>query len=148
MIFDAWRRRRRLRKLRREMARELRRRYGAQSAYTPEQVDRTWGDLHFYGADRPYAHAFFGDRTRYTDATPVGDGPTYEEARAEVAETFFHGDQDFAADDVIDDVIDGGTGGYDHVDAGDGGSGGGSDGGGADSGGSGGGGDGGGGSDG
>lgn len=142
MIFDAWRRKRRLRKMRGEMGRALRRRYGAQSAYTPDQIDRTWGDVHGYGADRAYAHAFFGDRTQYTAATPVGDGPTYEEARAEVADTFFHGNEHFAADDVID----GGTGGYDHVDAGDGG---GSDGGGSDGGGSdgGGGGDGGGGSD-
>ncbi|MFO0933957.1 MAG: DUF6559 family protein [Planctomycetota bacterium] len=133
MIFDAWRRKRRLRKMRGEMARELRRRYGAQSAYTPDQIDRTWGDLHFFGADRPYAHAFFGDRTRYTDATPIGDGPTYEEARAEVADTFFHGNEHFAADDVLD----GGPGGYDHVDAGDGhgSEGGGSDGGGGDGGG-------------
>ncbi|MBL9085922.1 MAG: hypothetical protein JNM10_02165 [Planctomycetia bacterium] len=134
MMFGAWRRRRRLRRMRREMARALRRRYGAQPAYTPDQIDRTWGDLHFFGADRPYAHAFFGDRSRYTDATPVGEGPTYEEARAEVADTFFHGNDDFTANDVID----GGTGGYDHVDAGGDAGGGGDSGGGGDGGGGGG----------
>ena len=124
------RRRSALRKMRRTLGPELRRRYGPQSSYTPAQVDRTYGDCGGSPEWKPYAYAMYCDERNYGtrgQASPYTEQstPTYREARDAISEDLFDGASHF----TTQDVMDGGPIGMDAAPV-DGGSDGGSDGGG------------------
>jgi hypothetical protein len=87
----------------RGLGRELRRRHGRRSNYTPAQVKQTIEDSGFCTVFMCYALAMYCDRDAFTEHhRNAGESCDYDAMRFEIGQQIFQGDTSFDASAVID----------------------------------------------
>ena len=94
-MFEAWRRRRALKRIVARLPLDLARRYGSSDRYTAGQVRATW-EAGQYG-ERYSGYAFALCLSPDDAAAVLGDDKLVQDLRTELAKAFFGGDLGFSA---------------------------------------------------